>query len=85
MSVTMAQFLHVTRAEFISGFKVRIAFNNGDSGVIDLQQHLTGPVFEPLREPGAFACLQIEGHTLSWPNGADFAPEFLHGLLKKDM
>ncbi len=40
---------------------------------------LSGPVFEPLRDPAVFRQFQIhpEFHTLVWPNGADFAPEFL--------
>jgi hypothetical protein len=25
-----------------------------------------------------FKSFKIEGHTLSWSNGADFAPEFFH-------
>jgi hypothetical protein len=83
MSFTMTQFLHVIHAESLSGFRVRIVFNNGDRGVVDLERHLTGPVFEPLRDLEAFAEVRLEGHTLSWPNGADFAPEFLHGLLQK--
>ena len=78
----MTQFLHVTDAEFLSGFRVRLVFNNGDRGVVDLEKHLTGPVFVPLRDPEAFAQFRLEGHTLSWSNGADFAPEFLHGLLQ---
>jgi hypothetical protein len=38
-----------------------------------------GPVFEPLRDPAVFKQFEIhpEFHTLTWPNGADFAPEFL--------
>jgi Protein of unknown function (DUF2442) len=37
-------------------------------------------MFEPLRDSAVFGQLQIhpEFHTLTWPNGADFAPEFVH-------
>ena len=81
MTATMSTFLHVTDAEFLEDYQVRIAFNNGDTGVIDLEPHLWGPVFEPLRDPQAFSRFSISGHTLVWPNDADFAPEFLHSLL----
>ena len=47
---------------------------------IDLSDELYGPVFEPLRDREYFVRFQVdpEAHTLTWPNGADFAPEFLH-------
>jgi hypothetical protein len=82
MKLLMTQFLHVTRADYVSGYQVRLEFNNGDSGIVDLQNELSGPVFEPLRDTEVFARFRIEGHTLSWDNGADFAPEFLHSLLR---
>jgi hypothetical protein len=41
---------------------------------------LYGPVFEPLRDAAVFKQFRVheEFRTLVWPNGADFAPEFLH-------
>ena len=40
--------------------------------------------FSPLRGPAVFSQFQIhlEFHTLVWPNGADFAPQFLHDNLR---
>ena len=37
-------------------------------------------VFEPLRDEAYFKGFQVhpELHTITWPNGADFAPEFLY-------
>jgi hypothetical protein len=51
---------------------------------IDLVPALQGPVFEPLRDPKVFCNFTIhsEFHTLVWPNGADFAPEFLHDNIR---
>jgi hypothetical protein len=34
-------------------------------------------LFEPLKDKEFFSSFTLEGHTLSWSNGADFAPEFL--------
>jgi hypothetical protein len=55
-------------------------FRDDTAGEIDLESQLYGPVFEPLRDRATFSQFQIhpEFHTLTWPNGADFAPEFLH-------
>ena len=37
-------------------------------------------MFEPLRDVETFKRFRLdpELHTLDWPNGADFSPEFLH-------
>ena len=50
---------------------------------VDLSAELEGAVFEPLQEPAIFASVTIDTTTRTtvWPNGADFAPEFLASLL----
>jgi hypothetical protein len=74
--------IHVVDARHVAGHRVWIRFDDGLEGEIDLANELGGEVFEPLKEPGYFASLRLEGHTLTWPNGADFAPEYLRGLLE---
>ena len=71
-------FLHVTNAKYIENYKVWLSFNDGTSGEIDLATELYGEIFEPLKDKTFFSSFTLEGHTLSWRNGADFAPEFLH-------
>lgn len=73
-------FLHVTDAEYRGGHRVQVSFNDGICGEIDLSKSLDGPIFEPLRDVEYFRGFTLEGHTLAWPNGADFAPEYLHAL-----
>ena len=70
----------VIEAEYVSGFVVRLRFRDGTVGEVDLQSELTGPIFEPLKNPEYFRQFRVhpEFHTLVWPNGADLAPEFLH-------
>jgi len=72
--------LYVTDAEYLDGHKIRLAFSNGDSGVVDLGNDLWGDVFERLQDPKQFRqfVLSETFRTIQWPNGADFAPEFLH-------
>ncbi len=52
--------------------------------VFHLQNELEGEVFEPLKDTNYFKRLEVhpELHTLTWPNGADFAPEFLYEKIK---
>ena len=45
--------------------------------VADLRAELEGPVFGSLRDIEQFKRFSVAYHTLTWPNGADFAPEFL--------
>lgn len=73
-------FLHVKEARHIEGHRVQVSFGDGTSVEIDLAHSLDGPIFEPLREINYFKVFSIVGHTLAWPNGADFAPEYLHSL-----
>ena len=43
-----------------------------------LADRLFGPVFEPLRDPAMFARVFVdEFGAVSWPNGADLAPDAL--------
>jgi hypothetical protein len=74
-------FLHVTDAKYIGGYRVHVWFNDGTDGEIDLSGSLGGPIFEPLQEVEYFRSFSLVGHTLTWPNGADFAPEYLRSLV----
>jgi hypothetical protein len=70
----------VIEARYIGDYVVWLRFRDGTAGEIDLGRELHGEMFESLRDPAAFRQFQIhpEFRTLVWPNGADFAPEFLH-------
>jgi Protein of unknown function (DUF2442) len=70
-------FLHVTEAKYRSDYKIWLTFNDGATGEIDLASELQGDIFEPLKDKTFFKSFNLDGHTLSWENGADFAPEFL--------
>lgn len=78
-------FLHTESIEARPGYRLFVAFNNGISGEIDLTVELWGEMFEPLRDEALFMQAQQDPvmKTVSWPNGADFAPEFLFDLLSK--
>ena len=70
-------FMHVTKAKYIDDYRVSLSFNDGTEGEIDLENELQGQIFEPLKDKSFFKSFILEGHTLLWSNGADFAPEFL--------
>lgn len=70
-------FLHVLEARYVRDYTVWLRFNDGTCGEVDLRGELDGPVFGLLRDLEQFKRFKIQHHTLSWDNGADFAPEFL--------
>jgi hypothetical protein len=72
--------LELAGAEYIQKYQIRVSFNDGHSGIVDLEDALWGPVFEPLRDPAVFRRFRISDvfHTICWDNNADFAPEFLY-------
>ena len=69
--------MHVTKARYIGDYKIYLSFNDGAEGEINLASELYGEIFEPLKDKTFFKSFTLEGHTLAWSNGADFAPEFL--------
>ena len=72
----------VVEAEYRGDFRIRLLFNDGVQGTVDFTDWLTGPVFEPLKDRAYFARFFVEGGTVTWPNGADVAPETLHERAK---
>ena len=73
--------LHIVRADYITDHRVHLWFNDGNDGEVDLSKSLDGPIFMPLKDVDYFRQFHLEGHTLAWPNGADFAPEYLQELM----
>lgn len=70
----------VLEARYVRGHVVWLRFRDGSEGEVDLRSALKGPVFEALGDPAYFRTFRIDDDfkTLTWPNGADLAPEFLH-------
>jgi hypothetical protein len=41
-----------------------------------------GTLFEALREPTAFAQLQVVDGVMTWPNGAELAPDAVYDAIR---
>ena len=76
--------LNVVAARYLHDYVVWLRFSDGLEGAADLAGELDGEVFEPLKDKATFAQVRLhpELRTVTWPNGADFAPEFLHSLIR---
>jgi hypothetical protein len=77
--------LFIVKAEHKNGYNIWVEFSNGDSGVINLEGVLWGPIFEPLKNLEQFKKFSISPvfRTIVWENGADIAPEALFKHLQK--
>jgi hypothetical protein len=73
----------VVQAEYRGEYSIHLVFNDGAEATVNFSEWLDGPVFEPLKEPEYFARFFVEAGTITWPNGADIAPETLHEQAKK--
>lgn len=74
----------VIDAKHIKDYTLYLRFSDGSEGKVDFEQELEGEIFEPLRDIPYFKDFNVdqELHTIVWPNGADFAPEFLYEKLQ---
>ena len=79
--------LEAVSAEHVRDYRIRIEFSSGERGVVDLEDALWGPVFEPVRDPEVIQRFQISPvlHTVAWDNDADLAPEFLRDKMVEQM
>ncbi len=75
-------FLHVTDVSCLEAYSIRVEFSDGVVKEVDLREELYGEVFEPLKDVEFFKHVRVnsETNTIEWPNGADFAPEFLYEI-----
>ena len=75
--------LHVKKAKYISDYQIWVSFDDGSEGNVDLEKYLTGSMFEPLKEKSLFSKVRFDEElgTITWPNGADLAPEFLKDVM----
>ena len=66
----------------MSGYKLRVGFEDGTVRLVDLATELDGEVFEPLKELRVFrtARLNPDVDTVVWSNGADMSPDFLYEI-----
>lgn len=74
--------IHITKVKVVGSHSLVLTFDNGIQKRVNLRQELYGPIFEPLRDPSYFAKAYVDpdSRTVAWPNGADFAPDFLYQL-----
>ena len=79
------QLHDVIRVEVSGEYRLRLTFDDGTVGDVDFTGREWRGVFEPLRDPDYFARVAVdaEAGTVTWPNGADMAPEPLYAEVRE--
>lgn len=70
----------ITKATVVMHGVLRLAFADGLTGEVHVLDRMRGPVFEDARTPEGFAMVTVdpETGTVTWPGGADLAPDTLY-------
>lgn len=73
---------YITAVEYDSEYKLCLQFESGEWRIADLEKHLDGEVFEPLKDISRFATAELNEDidTVVWENGADMSPDFLYKI-----
>ena len=74
----------IVEVRYVGGHTIWLRFADGIEGEVNLANELEGEIFEPLKDENYFKTftLHSELRTVVWPNGADFAPEFLRSAAR---
>ena len=74
----------VKKADYLKDYKVLLTFEDKKTKLVDLENHLEGEIFEPLKEISFFRSFKLseEIDTIVWENGADISPDFLYKIGK---
>jgi hypothetical protein len=68
----------------LPAYRLALRFFDGTSGIVDMKAMIEGEgagVFAALRDPALFNAVTIDIGTVTWPNGADLAPDAMHAEL----
>ena len=79
----MTAIVQVTAGVPLGAHRLRLSFDDGLEGELDMSTETWDGVFAPLADPDFFDRVAVDEElgTIVWPNGADIAPESLHACL----
>jgi len=70
----------------LPGHSLAVTFQDGTNGVADLSSILAAHecgIYEELKDTVVFAQARLEMGVVTWPNGADLDPSWMHDELRK--
>lgn len=76
----------VTAVSVLPDYRLAVTFVDGTRGIVDLSALVArddAGIFAPLRDPAIFEQACVELGAVTWPNGADLAPDAMHDEIQK--
>ena len=76
----------VTAVEALPGFKLKVAFADGLTGMIDMSGLVHSPkagVFAALADPSLFSLVKLDYGAVAWPGELDLAPDAMHAAIQE--
>lgn len=71
----------VQAVSVLPGHRLAVTFRDGSNGIADcsaIKNATDAGIFAPLADEAFFAQVSVELGVLTWPNGADLDPAWLH-------
>ncbi|MCJ7675000.1 MAG: DUF2442 domain-containing protein [Sedimentisphaerales bacterium] len=67
---------------YVSDYKLLVTFEDAVVKLVDLEPHLDGKIFEPLKDIEYFKTVRVNPDidTIVWDNDADVSPDFLYEI-----
>jgi hypothetical protein len=77
----------LTSVDVLPGFRLRVRFNDGTEGTVELAEFLNSPsagVFAALQDESLFRQARITLSAVTWPGELDLAPDAMHRAIKEN-
>jgi hypothetical protein len=75
--------IRIIAAEPLSGCRLKVAFNDGVSGIFSVAPEQRGGVFLKLLDPSVFNAVTLNPDfgCVEWPGGLDLCPDTMHQVM----
>ncbi len=68
----------MTKLKVLPGHRLQVTFADGLSGIVDLSKDKFDGILAPLAGDAYFAKARLEDGVVTWPNGAEIAPDAMY-------
>ena len=68
----------VKTLKVLPGHRLQVTFADGLSGIVDLSKDAFDGILAPLADDTYFAQARLEDGVVTWPNGAEIAPDAMY-------